>query len=147
MFPSAQGGCPVAHPVVHLVQALATHIEPLVALPDELREATVRKYRRLCESCGAHNERELTALLAKEWKLRACPLARLFRACGQLEVEVRLPACLSLGVAGRDTSWFALLAHLQTAATASETSQQFRDDVTLLSQAWAAFDGADCSQN
>ena len=80
----------------------------------------------------------MAAFLAKELKPRACPLARLLRTCGQLVIEVTLPACLSLGVAGRDTSWFALLAHLQTAATAPETSQQFRDDVTLLSQAWAA---------
>ena len=53
MFPSSHGGCPVAHPVVHLVQALATHIEQLVALPDELRDATVEKYRRLCKIADA----------------------------------------------------------------------------------------------
>ena len=29
-------GCLVAHLVVHIVQALATHIEQLVALPNEL---------------------------------------------------------------------------------------------------------------
>jgi hypothetical protein len=39
------------HPVVPLVQALAKHIEQLVALPDELRETTLKKYRQLCDSC------------------------------------------------------------------------------------------------
>ncbi len=49
------------HPVVPLVQVLAKHIEKLVALPDELRATTLKKYRklRLCDSCGCHNEREL----------------------------------------------------------------------------------------
>ncbi len=55
-IPSARGGCPDAHPVVPMVQALAKHIEQLVALPDELRETTIRRYKRLCDSCGCHNE-------------------------------------------------------------------------------------------
>ena len=78
MFPSVHGGCPVAHPVVHMMQALATHIKKLVALQDELREVAIRKYRRLCESCGCHNERELTTHLARE-QTRACPPAHLLR--------------------------------------------------------------------
>jgi len=41
------------HPVVPLVQALAKHIEQLVALPDELRATTLRKYRKLCDSAAA----------------------------------------------------------------------------------------------
>ena len=36
MFPSVRCGCLVAHPKVILTQALAKHIEQLVALPDEL---------------------------------------------------------------------------------------------------------------
>jgi hypothetical protein len=51
-FPSARGGCPEAHPVVPMVQALAKHIEQHVALPDEIRETTIRKYKKLCDSCG-----------------------------------------------------------------------------------------------
>jgi hypothetical protein len=54
----------------------------LVALPDELRLTT--KFRKLCDSCGCHNERELASYLAEEWRPRACPLARLLQACGQL---------------------------------------------------------------
>jgi hypothetical protein len=38
MFPSADGGCPVAPPVVLMMQALAKLVEQLVALPDELRD-------------------------------------------------------------------------------------------------------------
>jgi hypothetical protein len=45
------------HPVVPLVQALAKHIEQLVALPDELHAITFKKYRKLCDSCCCHNER------------------------------------------------------------------------------------------
>jgi hypothetical protein len=78
MFPSADGGCLVAHPVVLMVQALAMYIEQLVALPDELRETCIRKFRKLCESCGCNNERELASHLAEEGRPRACPLARFF---------------------------------------------------------------------
>ena len=66
LFPSARGGCPEAHPVVPMVQALAKHIEQLVALPDALRETTIRRFKKLCDSCGCHNERELAVALAEE---------------------------------------------------------------------------------
>ena len=119
----------MAHPVVSMVQALATHVEQLVALPDELRVTCIRTFRKLCESCGCNNERELASALAEERKPRACPLARLFRACGQLRLEIKLPACLSLGQEGRDTSWHALLMHLRRQATQAETDQQLAEDV------------------
>ena len=138
VFPSARGGCPEAHPVVPMIQALAKHIEQLVALPDELRETAIRKYKRLCDNCGCHNERELAACLAEERRPRLCPLARLLRACGQLQMEIKLPACLSLGVAGRDTSWRALLMHLRQKAAAPEASQQLVSDVATIAQAWGA---------
>ena len=137
-FPSARGGCPEAHPVVPMVQALAKHIEQLVALPDELRETTIRKYKKLCGSCGCHNERELAAHLAEEQRPRVCPLARLLRACGQLQMQIKLPACLSLGVVGRDTSWRALLMHLRQKAAAPEASQQLVSDVAIVGRAWTA---------
>jgi len=137
-FPSARGGCPEAHPVVPMVQALAKHIEQLVALPDELRETTIRKYKKLCDSCGCHNERELAAHLAEELRPRVCPLARLLRACGQLQMQIKLPACLSLGVAGRDISWRALLMHLRQKAAAPEASQQLVSDVATVGLAWTA---------
>ena len=138
LLPSARGGCPEAHPVVLMVQALAKHIEQLVALPDELRDTTIRKYKKLCDSCGCHNERELATALAEERRPRACPLARLFRACGRLQMQIKLPACLSLGVAGRDISWQALLTHLRHKASAPEASQQLVDDVATVARAWAA---------
>ena len=137
-FPSARGGCPEAHPVVTMVQALAKHIEQLVALPDELRETTIRRYKRLCDSCGCHNERELAAALAEERRPRACPLARLLRACGRLQMPVKLPACLSLGVAGRDISWQALLMHLRHKASAPGADPGLGEDVATVSRAWAA---------
>ncbi len=83
LFPSSCGGCPLTHPKVILMQALAKHIEQLVALPDELRETTIRRFKWLCDKCGCHNERELAAYLAEEHKPRACPLACFLRLCGQ----------------------------------------------------------------
>ena len=138
LLPSARGGCPEVHPVVPMVQALAKHIEQLVALPDELRDTTIRKYKKLCDTCGCHNERELAAALAEERRPRACPLARLLRACGRLQMQIKLPACLSLGVAGRDISWQALLTHLRHKASAPEASQQLVEDVATVTQTWTA---------
>ncbi len=46
-----QGGCPVTHPRVLVIQALTTHIEQLHALPDELRQTTIDRYRWLCLRC------------------------------------------------------------------------------------------------
>ena len=124
LLPSRCDGCPVAHPKVIMVQALAKHIEQLVALPDELRETTVRRFKRLCDKCGCHNEGELAAYLAEERQPRACPLACFLRLCGQLKVPVKLPACISLAVAGRDVSWYALRVHLQATASDADTSDQ-----------------------
>ena len=67
--------------------------------------------KKLCDICGCHNERELASYLAEERRPRACPLARLLRVCGQHQYQIKLPVCLSLGVAGRDTH--ALLMHLR----------------------------------
>ena len=80
-----------------LVQALAKHIEQLVALPDDLRQDTIARYRKLCTTCGCHNARELAAHLAEERSPRRCPIARFLRTCGQLGIEARLPVCLSIG--------------------------------------------------
>jgi len=136
VFPSEHGGCPVAHPLVPLVQALAKHIEQLVALPDEIREITCRKYKQLCAACGCHNEQELAAHLAEEWSPRACPIARLLRACGLLKMQIKLPACLSLGIAGRDTSWRALLTHLRNKASTEDADAQLIEDVSVVGLAW-----------
>ena len=66
------------------------------------------------------------------------PTGAFLRAWGQLQMEVKLPACLSLGVAGRDTSWRALLAHLRQKAAAPEASQELISDVVTVAQAWGA---------
>jgi len=138
LLPSRCGGCPVAHPKVIMVQALAKHIEQLVALPDELRETTVRRFKRLCDKCGCHNEGELAAYLAEERQPRACPLACFLRLCGQLKVPVKLPACISLAVAGRDVSWYALRVHLQATASDADTSDQQKSDVATVTESWPA---------
>ena len=97
------GALPAAEqPRVILVQALAKHVEQLVALPDDLREETIARYPRLYVACGCHTARELTSWLATERKTRRCPIARFLRVCGQLGLEARLPACLSLGKVERE---------------------------------------------
>ena len=136
MFPEEHGGCPATHPVVPMIQALATHIEQLVALPDELRDTTIRKFKQLCDSCGCRNEHELADHLAEERRPRACPMARLLRACGKLKMEIRLPACLSLGVAGRDTSWRGLLTHMKSKCTSSDADQQLKTEFELVQRSW-----------
>jgi hypothetical protein len=120
-FPSAQfcllpdsGGTPLDHPRVILIQALATHIQQLVALPDELRASTIDRFRRLCTTCGCTTERELARFLASEREPRRCPIARLLRACGQLDMDIKLPNCITTGKAAREVSWFALLVHIRT---------------------------------
>ncbi len=58
--------------------------------------------------------------------------------CGQLHPKVKLPACLSLGVAGRDTSGHALLMHLRQKAAHMQANQQLTEDVTTMRRAWTA---------
>ena len=86
--------------MVPMVQALAKHIEHLVALPDALRETTIRRFKKLCDSCGCHNERELAVALAEEWRPRACPVARLLRACGRLQLLVTASQATSRSLTG-----------------------------------------------
>ena len=137
-LPSENGGCPEVQPRVILVQALAKHIEQLVALPDDLREETIARYRRLCVACGCHTARELTGWLATERKTRRCPISRFLRVCGQLGLEARLPACLSLGKVERETSWYALLERIRTLASAHDASVALKADVELVGKSWAA---------
>ncbi len=118
------------------ISLLAKHIEQLVALPDELRETTVRRFKRLCDKCGCHTEGELAAYLAEERQPRACPLACFLRLCGQLKVPVKLPACISLAVAVRDVSWYALRVHLQATASDADTSDQQKSDVATVTESW-----------
>jgi hypothetical protein len=141
--------CRLLSPIVIMVQVLAKHIEQLVALPDGLRETTIRKFKKLCDSCGCHIGRELAAALAEERRSRACPLARLLSApCSRLQMPVKLPACHSLGVAGRNTSWQALLMHLLHKASTPGADPSLVADVATVALAWAAImDGSECGRD
>ena len=136
LLPEQKGGCPVAHPRVLMIQALTTHIEQLCALPDELRQHTISRYRRLCAQCGCHTERELAEYLQECRTPLRCPIARLLRACGQLGVQIRLPAVLSLGKVQRELSWHGLLQHLRRRASAAEAEAQLQADVATLAASW-----------
>lgn len=113
-LPPDSAGSPLEHPRVVLIQALSTHVRQLVALADDLRESTIRRYRKLCSSCGCLNERELARHLATETQPRRCPIARLLRACGQLGVDIKLPDCLATGKAAREVSWYAMREHIRS---------------------------------
>ena len=79
--------------------------------------------------------------LAEERQPQACPLACFLRIGGQLAVQIKLPACISLAVAGRDVSWYALRVQLQAAATAvgaSDQLHQLQADVAIVTQSWPA---------
>ena len=52
-----------------LTQALAKHIEQMVALPDDLRQETIARYKQLCDTCGCHNEHELSEALQRSANL------------------------------------------------------------------------------
>ena len=77
-LPSEPGGCPVAHPVVPIIQALSKHTEQLVALPDDLRQqrpATGNYHSiqpALLELRVSHHT-ELAECLAAERSPRRCP--------------------------------------------------------------------------
>ena len=138
VLPETKGGCPVAHPRVLMIQALTTHIEQLCALPDELRQTTIARYRRLCVRCGCHTERELAEYLQTCRPIPRCPIARLLRACGQLGVHIKLPAVLSLGKEQRELSWHGLMQHFRGRASAAEADAQLQADVETLGASWAA---------
>ena len=138
VLPEYKGGCPVAHPRVLMIQALTTHIEQLCALPDELRQTTIDRYRRLCVRCGCHTERELAEHLQACRSTPRCPIARLLRACGQLGVQVKLPAVLSLGKEQRELSWHGLMQHLRGRASTAEDDAQLQADMAILEASWAA---------
>ena len=135
-LPEERGGCPVVHPRVIMIQALTKHIEQLCALPDELRQSTIDRYRRLCDRCGCHTARELAEHLQACRTPPRCPIARLLRACGQLGVQIRLPAVLSLGKVQRELSWHGMLRYLRVRASAAEADAQLQADVAALEASW-----------
>ena len=135
-FPSSQGGSPVPHPRVYLVQALASHVEQLVALPDDLRKTAIEQYRQLCTDTGCHTARELSDFLSHERKPRSCPIARLLRVCGQLKLSVKLPACLSLGRGEHETSWHGLFMSIREPALAESADEASRSDFLTVQKRW-----------
>ena len=62
------------------------------------------KSRLLCEHTGCHTLQELTDDRSSESQPRQCPIARLVRVYGQVDIPVKLPHSLSLGLSERETS-------------------------------------------
>jgi hypothetical protein len=116
-----------------MIQALSTHIEQLCALPDELRQTTIDRYRRRCVRYECHTERELAEYLQTCRPIPRCPpISRLLRACGQLGVQIKIPAVLFLGKEQRELSWHRLMQHLRGRASAAEADAQLQADVEAL---------------
>ncbi len=137
LLPEERGGCPVTHPRVLLIQALSTHVGQLCALPDILRQTTIERYRRLCDSCGCHKERELAEYLHERRTTLRCPIARLLRmrATGSPDPT---PSPSFPRKAQRELSWYGLLQHLRALASAAEQEAQIQANVTLLAESWAS---------
>jgi hypothetical protein len=136
MFPSADGGFPVAHPVVPMVQALAKHVGSWWrCLTSFARPAStslgnsVRAVAAITSASSLHIWRrkgDFTSGGGKEGVPTAahCSVFSEQQPTGaSFRMEVKLPAYLSLGVAGRDTSWHALLMHLRQKAAHMEANQ------------------------
>ncbi len=66
------------------------------------------------------------------------PSPLLLRAGGRLQMPIKLPACLSLGVAGREISWQALLMHLHHKTSAPGADPRLVEDIATVARAWAA---------
>ncbi len=80
----------------------------------------------------------VTNVDAEERQQRACPLACFLRLCGHLDVPVKFPTCISLVVAGRDVSWYALQVHLQATAASAGANDQQKTDVAIITKSWQA---------
>jgi hypothetical protein len=63
------------------------------------------------------------------------PVVQLVQA---LAKHIEHPAYLSLGVAGRDTSWHGLLMHQKQNASAPGASKELVDDVETITRLWTA---------
>ena len=103
-FPNSQGGCPVPHPKVFLLQALASHVEQLVTFDDDIRATATLHYQLLRTSYGCHSQSQLQDALREAKSIPNCPIAKLVKLGLDLGVSVKLPAVL----AGNDSdqlSW------------------------------------------
>jgi hypothetical protein len=92
----------------------------------------INRYRQLCVRCGCHTEHELAEHLQAGWSTPRCPIARLLRECGQVGVQVKIPAVLSLGKKQRELSWHGLMQHLRGRASTAEDDAQLQADMATL---------------
>ena len=133
-LPNDDGGCPLAQPLVLLIQARLCQR----AMPDEVRRDTIKHYKRLCASCGCHDVQQLSAHLAEERSPRRCQIARRLRACDQLSVEELLPVCVSIGKTEQEISWQGLLAYLHRLTLATGADGHLKSDMACFAAAWSA---------
>ena len=115
LFPEEQGGLPVPHPKVYLLQALALHVEQLALWNDDVLACARLQYARLCTSLGCHSQAELTQALLEGPRTPHCPFARLLRLAGELGLQAKIPAVITGEEQPTLLSWFRLKQRIRKA--------------------------------
>ena len=108
LFPEEHGGLPVPHPKVFLLQALALHVEQLALWDDDVLACARLQYTRLRSSFGCHSQAELTQALLQRPRSSHCPIARLLRLAGELDLQAKIPALITGEEQPNLLSWFGL---------------------------------------
>ena len=90
-FPEEQGGMPVTHPKVFLLQALTLHVEQLTLHQDDILLCAQLKYKEMLKTHGCHSQQELTQALIESKILPDCPMARLLCLSSNLNLQAKLP--------------------------------------------------------
>jgi hypothetical protein len=121
---------------VYLAQALTTHVEQLVAFPDDLRDRAIRQYRLLCSDTGCLTVPDTMDFISRGLTPRPYPVPRLLRVCGQLDLPVKLPDCLSLGPGEHETSWHRLLTFLREHVATQPSNSATRKDLEMVEAKW-----------
>ena len=111
-FPEEQGGMPVAHPKVFLLQALTLHVEQLTLHQDDILLCAQLKYKELLKTYGCHSQQELTQALIESKPLPDCPMARLLSLSNNLNFQAQLPFIIT-GDDITQLSWYGLRCRVQ----------------------------------
>ena len=106
-FPEEQGGMPVTHPKVFLLQALTLHVEQLTLHQDDILRCAQLKYKDMLKTNGCHSQQELTEALVESKTLPDCPMARLLCLSNSLNLQASLPFIIT-GENIEQLSWHGL---------------------------------------
>lgn len=111
-FPEEQGGMPVTHPKVFLLQALTLHVEQLTLHEDDILLCAKIRYKEMLKVFGCHSQQELSQALIETKTPPVCPMARLLCLSNSLNLEARLPFLIT-GHNIAQLSWYGLKRRVQ----------------------------------